>query len=401
MATQQIERSEQDYADLLVSSGYLTLVQLSAQLRHAATQPEPSETVRGDVLLQRQPQPVSAVTVHSEAGPILFSATGDIKAQASRQPQKVLAFASCTSGPCRALRRSFSIGCSCARFSSATPPRGWGEPSYEAVQSASYIDDPLHPGFARLDLTTSLAAVLHEEVLIQGSSQPEGRHSEHTFAFKAHTFDWWIPVRPRPAPARSSSTTLRAENRQVASHAAPTGRAARSRSTRTVDQRLDRRRASRCFPGARSGLGGWCPPWPGHHREMAETTVRMQVTLDWQGEHLRVVIKNRPEDRNYVVFLVVEETFGSIEPDEVAPKVLHTALPIHINGQLTFVPQALFDQEQAARDKQRAFASRFAVSVQPQPGEPVFGSIRLGELTTDAGLRATLPRRSSSSSRTS
>jgi hypothetical protein len=65
---------------------------------------------------------------------------------------------------------------------------------------------------------------------------------------------------------------------------------------------------------------------------MAETTVRMQVTLDWQGEHLRVVIKNRPEDRNYVVFLVVEETFGSIEPDEVAPKVLHTALPIHING---------------------------------------------------------------------
>ena len=33
--------SLQDYSDLLISSGYFTLVQLATQLRHAATQPDP------------------------------------------------------------------------------------------------------------------------------------------------------------------------------------------------------------------------------------------------------------------------------------------------------------------------------------------------------------------------
>jgi hypothetical protein len=134
---------------------------------------------------------------------------------------------------------------------------------------------------------------------------------------------------------------------------------------------------------------GWedgAQTWQGHHREMLETTIQMHVRLDWQGSNIRVAIENRPEDRNYVVFLVVEETFGSIESDEQPPKVLHTAFPIAINGQLTFVPQSLFDQEKEASDKQRAFAEHYAVSVNPKPGDPVFGTISMGELTTEAGV---------------
>ena len=71
---------------------------------------------------------------------------------------------------------------------------------------------------------------------------------------------------------------------------------------------------------------------------MLETTVQISVRLDWPGSTIRVAIENPPEDRNYIVFLVVEETFGIIEPDEQSPKVLHTAFPIAINGQLTVVP---------------------------------------------------------------
>jgi hypothetical protein len=79
-------------------------------------------------------------------------------------------------------------------------------------------------------------------------------------------------------------------------------------------------------------------------------------------------------------------TFGRIEADEHPPKVRHTAIPIPLNGQLTYVPQAFFDQERDARDKQRAFADEFAISVQPEPGAPVIGTIQLGELATDAGV---------------
>ena len=134
---------------------------------------------------------------------------------------------------------------------------------------------------------------------------------------------------------------------------------------------------------------GWedgAQTWQGDHRETLETTITMHVRLDWHGSNIRVAIENDPDDRNYIVFLDVEETFGSIEPDEQPPKVLHTAFPIPINGQLTFVPQSFFDEETDASNKQRAFAHKYAVSVNPKPGQPVFGTIRMSELSTDAGV---------------
>jgi hypothetical protein len=132
--------------------------------------------------------------------------------------------------------------------------------------------------------------------------------------------------------------------------------------------------------------------WQGEHREPSEKTIQLNVKLTWEADRVHLSLQNRlldkdgVPDRNYVVFLVVEETFGSIEADEQAPKVLHTPIPIAINGQLTFVPQSLFDEEKAARDKQRAFADEFAISLEPEPGAPVIGAIQLGELATDAGV---------------
>jgi hypothetical protein len=391
------EVSLQDYSDLLVSSGYLTLVQLAAQLRHAATQPDKSETVHGDVLLQRHPQPGSEVEVVSAPGPILFTSTGEIKAKAWREPQKVRAFVACSTQKIPRTAPLIHYRVLLRTLASASPPSGWAEPDYNSVQSASYIADPLRPGFKRLVLSTSFAAVLQEELLIEGSSQTEARHVERTLEnFKAHTFDWWIPVQPLHGVSDSALAT--ATDRHVFGNPAkpPVGLPRPSpKFTLSGSSSIDIASASSVVLGL-----GWedgTQTWQGDHRdtrssffglggEMLETTVTMHVRLDWHGSNIRVAIENEPDDRNYIVFLVVEETFGFIEPDEQPPKVLHTAFPIPINGQLTFVPQSFFDEETEASNKQRAFAQKFAVSVSPKPGEPVFGTIRTSELSTDAGV---------------
>ena len=377
--------SLQDYSDVLLSSGYLTIVQLAAQMRHAATQPDKSETVHGDVLLQRLPQPGMEVTVVSGPGPILFSKSGEIKAQAWREPQKVRAFAAGTSQQIPRTAPLIHYRVLLRTLSSALPPRGWGEPDYDAVQSVSYMDDPLHPGFQRLMLSTSFAAVLQEEVLAEGSTQTEARHVDRTLDFKAHTFDWWIPVQPRHGVSDVAFVTA-ADNHVFGNgQPRPAGPGPRpiQKFTLSGSDSMDIASAASVVLGL-----GWedGAQSEGHHRETLETTVQMRVKLDWHGSNIRVSIENRPQDRNYIVFLVLEETFGSVESDEQAPKVLHTAFPIAINGQLTYVPQSFFDEEAEASGKQRAFAQKYAVSVNPGPGEPVFGKVSVRELTTEAGV---------------
>jgi hypothetical protein len=376
------QQAEQDYSDLLLSSGYLTLVQLEAQMRHTATQPNPSETVRGDVLLQRLPQTGSEVTVHSDGGPFLFTATDDIEAQAWRQAQKVRAFASCTTQAIPRTAPLIHYRLLLRTLSSAFPPRLWLNPHYESVQSADYANDPLHTGFQRLFLQNSSAGVLHEELLLEGSSQSGVRHIEPTLEFKAHTFDWWIPVQPNPRVSDHVSAT-----REVRTIAGKSPGKAPFKIPPTIASLIlpvrDRVDASVVL-----GLG-WedgAQTWQGERREPAEATIKVKVKLDWQANRINLAIENRPEDRNYIIFLVLEETFGSVESDEQAPKVLHTAFPIAINGQLTFVPQALFDQEKKARERQKSFAEEYAITAVPGPGDPINAMIHPGELTTDAGV---------------
>ena len=377
------EQSLQDYSNLLISSGYMTLAHLAAQLRHAATQPDKSETVAGNVLLQRLPLKRSDVRVTS-SGPILFTASGDITELASRELQKVRAFATCST---QSLPRTALINYRIflRTLRSGVQPKTWVEPNYDSVQWTRYIADPLHPGYQRLVVHDSSANLLQEELLIEGHGEAPLRHvPERTIEMTAHTFDWWIPVKQRTASDHDFALSGGGNAFGVASGGSPLG-----------PKPLPMLSGGNVFANNPAGaasavLGlGWidgAQTWEGHRRESQEATVRMHVKLDWQGNQLRVAVENRPEDRNYVVFLVVEETFGSIETDEIAPKVLHTAFPIPINGQLTYVPQSLFDEERAANDKQRDFANRFAISAVPKPGVPVFRDIEVRELSTDAGM---------------
>ena len=379
------EISLQDYSDVMLSSGYLTLVQLAAQMHHAATQPDKSETVQGEVLLLRLTQPGSTVTVVSAPGPILFTKTGEIKAEAWREPQQVRAFATATTQRIPRTAPLISYRVLLRTVASALPPRVWTEPNYESVQWGAYRPDPLHPGFQRLVLTTSSNAVLQEEVLMEGSSITAARPEvNRSLDFKAHTFDWWIPQQPRPGVTKSA--VIDAPGHHVVGNVLP------RTSPLSPNPLPNFQLSSKDFDPANAasvvmGLG-----WEdgaqsqGHHREMQEAMVQMRVKLDWQGSNIRLAIENRPQDRNYVVFLVIEETFGSVESDEQAPKVLHTAFPIAINGQLTYVPQSLFDEETAASNKQRAFAQKYAISVNPKPGHPVIKGVTERELSTDAGV---------------
>ena len=107
------------------------------------------------------------------------------------------------------------------------------------------------------------------------------------------------------------------------------------------------------------------------HLCLAQSEIHIDYTLRWQGDRLTVSLRNnRPtEDRNYVVYVVVEEVLGSGE-------VLHTTARVPITGELTYVPRSFFDQEREALAKTARFfrdlAQRYAKSLRdiPRPGGP-------------------------------
>lgn len=393
------DQAGKDYADLLVSSGYMTLVQLSAQLRHAATQPDHSETVSGDVAAIRHSQPGTQVTVHSGN---LFP-VGQIEAQAWREPQRVKVLVSATTQPVSRPPALIHYQIFLRTLRSRSTPL-----SYEPVQYASYSSDPLHPGFQRLYLHTSPALVLHEELLFEGTSQSEARRFNKTLDVMADTFDWWIPVKPLVYPhdrvfEKTRQLAMDSVSRQDPGSGMNVQRSlgmmshervfAGSGVSRTQSTHVDSNTLTNVSLSTVSSVAnffgiGWeegTQTWEGQRREYDQVSVQVQVKAHWQADGFHLDLENRPEDRNYVMFLVFEETFGSIETDEIAPKVIHTAFPIQINGQLTYVPQSLFDAEKDARRKQQEFAMKYAVSAKPKPGDPVIGTIQPGEVSTDAG----------------
>jgi hypothetical protein len=122
-----------------------------------------------------------------------------------------------------------------------------------------------------------------------------------------------------------------------------------------------------------SDLIGWedaTEPAKGRRRLAASSEIEIDYTLRWQADRMTISLaNNRPADRNYVVYAVVEETLGS-------GLVLHTVERIPVTGQLTFVPQSYFDEEFEALARTarffRDFAVRYAKSLPavPRPGGP-------------------------------
>jgi hypothetical protein len=112
----------------------------------------------------------------------------------------------------------------------------------------------------------------------------------------------------------------------------------------------------------------------------------IECRLDWQGDRIHIELEADPVDRNYVVYVVVEEKFrgGTNAP------ILHTAMPVPMNGQLTYVPQAFFDAEREAIQKAAKalaeFNLRYSLSTEVGPTDPVVGWLRPGDLATIGGI---------------
>jgi hypothetical protein len=122
----------------------------------------------------------------------------------------------------------------------------------------------------------------------------------------------------------------------------------------------------------------------GDHRDGKRSAVTISYELRWLGDQLTVRLKGRPQDRSYVVFLVVEE---KLLP---SGQWLHTAYRFNSDGYMTFVPGLFFDKEREAIAKLSKMASDFAIkysiSEKPGPTDPVIGWVRPDNMLTREGL---------------
>lgn len=392
-------QAELDYTDLLYCSGYLNLVHLIAVLRNEATDPSTSQTVRAEALLQRKPGTAVPVTVESE--PILL--TGVISSTAQQEPQTYKATVFLTTQPLgrdRKLNYKVWLRTLSASFSPGGPR--WHEQDYGNFHQTDYIDDADHPGCKTLVTSTGLP--LDQFMISEGASIDDPRNASGTAALQAITHDWWVPVKPLGRPPASHAraidlTTLRGLGWEGSGASAtpatlPTVPSGPQPSPSPALHLLHDDIALHDAVSL-ADLLGWVnavEPATGQHRKAVQNLIHLDYNLHWQADQMTVTLRNHPDERNYIIYLVVEEILGS-------GQVLHTAQRIPVIGQLTYVPQTFFDEEAAAiarLDKtMRDFANHYAHSVgavpgRPlPPGDPVSGLLGLSyeQIATDPVLR--------------
>jgi hypothetical protein len=381
--------SELDYANLLVSSGYLTLAQTAALLRQLSSEPDRSETVSGETLLRRLPRKAVATTVKSD--PILL--TGVIESAARQEPQDFSARAYISVQPIqrnrpleyRIMLRAFIDG------TRDTP--------YEAYYSTAYEPDPAHPGFQRMRTSTYPAWVAGEFELAAGTSPEEPIEKAGEASFQAYTYDWFIPVHEpffvEMDLARTELVDQLAALGWTKNVEAALGKQDGNQgqndsdfSNMTITSGASPLFSSKIFSSEIANSDFFWEDgretWEGEKRNRRLEPVRVEYTLRWRGNQLYVNLRNNQDDRNYLIYLVVEEKLAS-------GQVLHTAYPVPVVGQLTYVPESFFEAEAKARAKLanvlKDFARRYSLSHEVGPEDPVVGGVRPGDFVTSAGLR--------------
>lgn len=339
-------QAEADYVELLAMSGYFELLRLSVMFRHAATEPQVSQTVRPrPPLLYRDPQPAVPVEVQSAK---IFGA-GVIKSSGSREQQQCLANLQVkTQATKRARPISYRVVLRTLR--AIHPGDLYLEPTYSEFHRPFYEADPEHPGFQRLAIFTSDLA-LDDHLLLEGSSPRQHTLASGTAELTAHTFDWWIPVKPPYAvgvPFQETEFELHSlgwldADKLTPKQKPPVSGGAPIQTLSHQGQILgvaEPSLAAQYIPELswKSGV----QDWDGERRDPKQATVQVKYSIHWWLDRLQVVLENRLQDRNYVVYVVIEEKFGG------SGTVLHTAIPIPMNGQLTYIPQQFFDDERNA-----------------------------------------------------
>ncbi|PGE16345.1 hypothetical protein COM64_20555 [Bacillus toyonensis] len=354
-------QSEIDYAKLIAVSGYFELLHLEALLQHESTEPDQSQTVHcNKPSLWRNSLQSSDITVESEK----ILGTGIIKSNAVREPQEFFATASITTQSIKRAR-PVQYKIKLRTLNSITSGR-WTDPEYTQFQWAQYESDPAYqelkkqdptyPDFKKLELKQSNADLDDFTLISEWTSSPrdESIRLQGTAELTADTFDWWIPVKSKsisPFSPFSPIKDIEISKKMMIS------------SPIDID----------VIPPYVSAKPG-DQDWEGEKRDLKKQKIKIDYTLEWTEDRLTVSIKNNPEYRNFVVFLVVEERLDG------SGQVLHTAAPIPINGLLTYVPQKFFDDEVRALENAKQiiikYGTRYYVERVPNPIDPIIGWLR-------------------------
>lgn len=404
-------QAELDYAELLSVSGYVQLLQLATLYRSEASFPGTSQTVQiKPPALVRDPQPATDVTVTSDLRVALLQPQAEpITSPARREPAKCKAAITVWTQPTQRVR-PLEYTVRLRTLKSLDGSHGWREPLYSAYQFVHHEPELADRMFMQL-LVDQRDTAVDETLLVELNAARNAPHQLHgTVQMQAHSFDWWIPIkspfsltvafekthRALAAMGRDATTTAQLQAR-LRALAAPHGGAAPAlaRAPRAGPRPLP-------DPGARFAMSAdtvlfersipslqWLDgeqDWEGQHRDAKAVTTTIDWRLDWQGDRMHIALEGRPEDRNYVVYVVVEEKFRG-GPN---PPILHTAMAVPMNGQLTYVPQAFFDAEREAVQKAAKalaeFNRRYSLSTEVGPSDPVVGWLRPGDLATMAGI---------------
>ncbi len=373
-------QSELDYAELLAISGYTELMQLATLFRSESTEPNRSQTVQIKTPdLTRLPQPAFPATVQS-----VIKLTGIITSDASREPQKCSASIGVWTQPIKRVRPvTYKVRLRTLR---SINYNRWHEPDYSAFQSVDYQTDFADRRFKKLHIDERDSA-LDSELLISGSSPREKIPSvEGVATLKAHTFDWWIPIKSPfslTVQLEQTASILRGIGHDTATLITKPATLTSSRIMTDPGRRFarlsDRIDIDEGFPSYSALDGG--QNWEGEHRDVLEKEITLKWKLRWQADRMHIQLEADPADRNYVVYVVVEEQLQGGEG-----LILHTAMPVPINGQLTYVPQSFFDEERKAIEKLAKTASEFnrhySISATVGPSDPIVGWLRPGDLAS-------------------
>lgn len=387
-------QSEADYADLMASSGYMTLMHLTALLRHVATKPDRSETVTGALSLGHQAGTTTNVTVESKS--IFMS--GVITSPARRETRKTRARVLLTTQP---LGRQRAVEYRIKLRTLPSRPLSLEPMPYSAYYSTRYIADAQHPGFQKLQISALKGAEVGEKLLASGTSDEHtpATQAEGDLTIAADTFAWFIPVKPVTGIDAPLSEYINAGALSLATAAAqgsaqppaagtggttPAAGSAALKVSSLVSQ-------AGALDVSLNDMLYWQAAdedIEGQRRDRQHNpAVKIHYKLEWIGNALSVTLDSNPADRNYVIYLVVEERVyhPGEEPDEEA-RYLHTSYAIPVNGELTFVPEEFFAKERAAIDRANKIlhdiAMHYAESVPPRVGDPVSKYLRAADAMT-------------------
>lgn len=394
-------QAETDYAELLSVSGYVQLLQLAVLYRNEASFPATSQTVQiKPPALVRDPQPGSDVTVTSDLRVALFQPQAEpISSPARREPQKCKAFVTIWIQPTQRVR-PIEYTVRLRTLKSISGDHGWREPLYSAYQFVHHEPELADRMFMQL-LVDQRDTAVDEKLLVELNSARDAPHKLHdTAKLDVHSFDWWIPVKApfslgvafeethRSLVGMGRDSVTMAQLQPARQALASSGLPALPRIMSDPGARFARTADTVLFERSIPSLA-WldgAQDWEGQHRDAKAVEATIEWRLDWQGDRIHIELEADPVDRNYVVYVVVEEKFrgGTNAP------ILHTAMPVPVNGQLTYVPQAFFDAEREAIQKAAKalaeFNRRYSLSTEVGPTDPVVGWLRPGDLATIGGI---------------